>query len=859
MSLSATICLPLYAQDAVEKDLFWEAVEADKQKAAMKEAAENAFKGVTEETETADSVPTIQAQLTRPGADVASATDQALDAALGGSTGVFSHEDQYEGKNIAAVNIRYISGKRVLPDNRLYDVIQTRAGGKYSAETVNDDLSRLIERGLVDGDARVAVEPTGSGLRVIFEVRPAGVMAGVGFSGNTRFDDDELRENLIDLSGKTAGALNLRSGMAFNDRSLASARAKILEMYYEAGYPDTKVSWRYVKTARDGYQDVIFDIQEGRRVTMDHINFVGNKEFDSVQLRQVMHTKERGIFTWFTKSGRIDRERVQDDLQEIVRLYRNYGYLRAKITKVEYTDKGNATGAQRLSMRVHIEEGPRYKVRKVSFKGISVYTPQQLHPGLSMLDGDIYSLQKVSDDTRMIRDYYGAKGYADAAVRPDIDEVGVDADGVRMVDICYDVTEGSRYNVGRINVAGNTKTKQHVILRELPLKPGQPLNSVDLETAKKRLKNLDYFEEGIDVAQSASGTPGYRDINVTVREKGTGSFQVGFAFTTVENLYAYMSVTQRNFDIRGLLNGTFVGGGQRLTISGRLGTDTQSAVINFVEPWFLDTKLALGVDLYFSENSYLSDYYTQENYGFSVSLRKALTDKHNLKLAYSLEQYTLDPEGYCPSYFRENCGDFTRSNLRFAYEYDTRDAMITPRKGGNLEAFGSWSGPGSTVETYSIGLSGSYYYNSVWDSIWSVNFGVQTVDTVDSNKTVPLFEKCFLGGPNNLRGFRYHDVGLVDPAIAGDESMGGNTSAYAQFELSLPLVDAMRIATFVDVGFVNGDSFDFDTGHISADYGIGLRLNLPMGPVAVDYAIPFKTGNAVDRNGQFQFYIDYKY
>jgi outer membrane protein insertion porin family len=158
-----------------------------------------------------------------------------------------------------------------------------------------------------------------------------------------------------------------------------------------------------------------------------------------------------------------------------------------------------------------------------------------------------------------------------------------------------------------------------------------------------------------------------------------------------------------------------------------------------------------------------------------------------------------------------------------------------------------------------VGLGGSYYYNSVWDSIWSVNFGVATVDTVKSDEEVPLFEKCFLGGPNNLRGFRYHDVGLVDPAIAGDESMGGNTSAYAQFELSVPLVDSLRFATFVDVGFVNGDSFDFDTGCISADYGIGLRLNLPMGPIAVDYAIPFKTGNAVDRSGQFQFYVDYKY
>ena len=153
----------------------------------------------------------------------------------------------------------------------------------------------------------------------MFEVRPAGVMAGVGFTGNTRFTDDELREQLIDLSGQTQGALDIRSGMAFNDRSLASARDQIIEMYNEAGYPDATVTWRYVDTARAGYRDVYFDIKEGRQVTMDHIYFEGNSAFDDVRLRQVMKTKERGFFTWFTKSGRIDREVVQDDLQEVLR------------------------------------------------------------------------------------------------------------------------------------------------------------------------------------------------------------------------------------------------------------------------------------------------------------------------------------------------------------------------------------------------------------------------------------------------------------------------------------------------------------------------------------------------------------
>jgi len=770
---------------------------------------------------------------------------------LGAATGLFGNDGVYEGRRVTGVRIHYTSGNRSVPDQRLYDVIQTRSGGRYSSARINDDLERLIERGLVGNNARVAVDPDGDGVRVTFEVQPSSVMGGVGFTGNRRFRDRQLRE-----------ATKLQSSTVINDRELARARAEIIKMYQEAGYPDVRVTWRHASTERHDYNDIIFDIVEGREVSMNHIRFVGNHRFDAEQLRQMMKTKERGLFTWITKSGRIDREQVEDDLQEIIRHYRNYGYLRARITKVEYSDTGNATGRQKLSMKVYIDEGPRYRVRRVSFSGLSVYKPSELEPGLSMLGGDVYSLQKVSDDTTMIRRYYGAKGYADADVRPDINEVSAvqDKEGeLRLVDICYNVREGGRYAVGRINVRGNTKTKQHVILRELPLKPGQYLNSVDLETAEKRLQNLNYFDM-VNVSQSSSGAAGYRDINVNVHEKMTGTFTVGAAFSSVESLYFYANVTQSNFDIRGLFGGgSVVGGGQRLTLSGRLGWEYQSASIHLLEPWFLDRKLALGNELYFSNSSYMSDYYRQKNYGYAISLRRALDDFQSVKVEYRIEQFNLEPEGDAPIFFRENSGDFTRSNIRLSYQYDSRDALITPRKGGSFDAHVAYSGPGSTVETYSAGVGGSVYYNSIWDTIFSINFGVETVDTVDSKDVVPLFERCYLGGPNNLRGFRYRDVGMMDEALAGDETMGGNSSAYVQLEVTVPVFESIRFAAFVDAGFVNRDSFDFRTSDLSADYGIGLRINLPMGPLAVDYAIPFKTGNAVDRSGQFQFYVDYKY
>ena len=860
-ALALTLAAPAFGQ-ASTGDPFLDAMMMDQQ-AEQKTTSTNSapeedpfLKAISSKKTSAQTAPVqtpqpaakpVETRLVSAASDTRLLDESEVVRELGPATGLFQNDASFDGKSVSGVEFRY-TGDKVLPDRRLMDVVQTRAGSEYSSVRVNADLERLIERSLIDPNASVSVQPSGNTVKVIFNVRASSVLAGVGFTGNEEFDDDDLRETS-----------KLQPGTVLSDATLAAARANIIKAYQEAGYPDTQVSWHAEKTASGSYKDVVFDIKEGREVSMSTIEFQGNKAFDGEQLRQLMKTKERGLFTWITKSGRVDREQVEDDLEAVIKHYKNYGYLRARLSKVEYTASPNETGRQRLHLKVTVEEGPRYKVRNVTFGPLTAYTAKELEPGLSMWDGDIYSLQKVSDDVTMIRRYYGAKGYADADVRPDINEVGVAADGTRLIDIRYDVTEGERFKVGRINVRGNTKTRQHVILRELPLKPGENLNSVDLETARKRLENLNYFDQ-VEVSQGLSTTNGYRDINVNVHEKMTGSLTLGVAFSTVENVYLYTTITQSNFDIRGFVNGgTFVGGGQRLTVSGKLGTEYSSASVYLLEPWFLDRKLALGNELFYSKSTYLSDYYQQTNFGYAVSLRKSISDLSSVKFEYRIEEYGIDAEGGSPVFFKEQDGDYTRSHFRLSCDYDSRDSMVTPRKGGHVEGHVGYSGPGSTVETYTVGLTGSYYYNSFWDSIFSINMGLETVDTVKSDEEVPIFERCYLGGPANLRGFRYRDVGMIDEALAGDETMGGNTSAYVQFEVTLPVVESVRFAMFVDAGFVHKDSFDFAPTEWAADYGIGLRINLPMGPLAVDYAIPFKTANCADDDGQFQFYVDYKY
>ncbi len=784
----------------------------------------------TQESDTSKSIDTVLTP------------EQAL-RELGPETGLMAPELLYAGKTIKNVTMRYRGTGKTVVEARLLNMIATQPGTKYTPETVDKDLERLLKSGLVGGNTTVAVEADGDQVNVFFELATQNLLGGVGFKGNNRFEHWDLAEEC-----------GLKGGQAISDKALSEAINKLRTYYHDARYPDAQVSYHYQKTERPGYVDVIFNINEGKRANIINIDFIGNENIDSAALRQVMKTKEKGWLTWITKSGQIDREVVEDDLAELVTHYRNKGYLRAKLTKVQYLNHGDADD-KKLTLQITVDEGKRYKVNKIVFGPTSVFTAEELVPGLSMYDGDYYSGKKVADDITMIRRYYGSRGYADAEIIPDIQEVGTDKNGYGLINVTYKITEGSPYRVGNIRLTGNVSTKDYVVRQELPLQSNDPLNSVDLETAQKRIENLGYFDM-VDVSQTASDRAGYRDVNIEVREKRTGMVNFGLAVSSVESVYLFSSVTQSNFDLFDW--STFKGGGQRFTVDARIGTETRDAGIHWLDPWFLHRKLAFGTDVFYSDSSYYSDYYDQTNYGFAVSLREAIGELSSIKLEYRLEKYEIDPDGNAPIFFQEQEGDSLRSHIELSYLLDTRDTQITTRKGGKLELIAGYSGLGGDVKTYNFGVNGSYYWNLRGDTIFSINAGAATVDA-SNGEDVPIYERLYLGGPYNLRGFRFRDVAPFNTALSGDETMGGRTSLYCQFEYTIPIIEEVRFAVFYDIGVVNKDAFDFNTSNVASDWGIGLRLNLPIGPLAVDYAIPVKTGNAVDDDAQFQFYMNYSF
>lgn len=760
------------------------------------------------------------------------------------------HAQDFEGKKISQVTIRY-RGAKTVNEDLLRNQMTSKAGSLYRAENLDKDITALYESGLVD-DVRFLAEPAGDGVNLIAEVSTRPIMPAVGFVGNTIFSDQKL-----------AKESKLKSGGVLSDAAILEARRNIEKYYQGYGYPDVSVSHRIQPTGEEGKADLVFVIDEGSKNEIRKIRFEGNKAFTDPELRKEMKVKEKGWFSWLTKSGRFESNQLDADLDAVLDYYRSKGYLRASSPGIRREPVKDG----RVDLIIPIVEGEKYTVAGVGFGKMTVFKPEELYPALTLNTNQAYSSKKMRDDITMIRSYYGSRGYADVVVSPDIRDAGPN-----RVTIIYRITEGSRYRVGRVNIAGNTKTKDKVIRREIPLKPGDMFNSVELETTKARLNGLNYFSD-----VQTNGTPGgsgYRDVNVLVEEKATGSVGVGLGFSSIDSVVGFLTLEQSNFDLFNPWN--FTGGGQRFAMNLRAGSQRSEASISLTEPWFLDRQLALGGELFYKQSTYFSDYYEQTNAGAAISLRKPLGNKGSIKGEYRIENVNIDSEVDSNDYINKNFkgdngdnselseknigGDFLRSALAVNYVYDSRDSSIQPRSGHKIDVGATYAGLGGDVDTFTLSAQGQKYWNLKWDSIFSINGELAFVDSV-GNDEIPIFERMFLGGGRTLRGFEFRDVGPRDSKYT-NEVYGGNSLGYVTFEYTVPIIETIRAAAFYDTGFVNADSWDPSPSDLYSDVGFGIRLKLPISPMplALDYAFPVSSPDSeADKGGQFNFYLNYQY
>jgi len=734
---------------------------------------------------------------------------------------------------VRSIDVQY-TGPATISRERILAQMRTKIGMPYSDTVAENDIRALYNTGQVQ-NVRIFGQPEGDGVKVIVAVQTRTMLNEIQIDGATRISPKKLRKNL-----------GVKLNTPLREEDLEKGREKIIETYQAHGFNDVEVTFRVEAIdAIRGTSRAVYTVNEGIKGSVSTVRFEGNTHFSDRVLRKQMKTRQKTLFSFVDKSGRLDETQLQDDLQKVREFYQNHGYIDVAVRDV--TKQRTSSGA--LQIVIAIDEGPQYHVGKLTFVGYKATTEQKLRAVVKMKEGSVYSAKAIKDDAKALADAYGSGGYVDLTIVPETSQAHD-----RLIDITYKIDEGQRSYVERISISGNTRTKDKVIRREVLIAPGDIFNTVRVETSKKRLENLGYFSK-VDTFPVDTEVEGRKYLDIQVEEKRTGSLNFGAGFSTVDSLIGFIELTQGNFDITNWPSLT--GGGQKFRIRLQGGTERKDVELALTEPWFMDRPISVGLTTYYHEANYLSSIYDQRNYGFSLDVRKGIRPFLYGSLSYRLE--SIDTFNVALSASPElvaETGPSTKSVFSANLTWDRRDNPFLTRSGERITYTWWVAGPGGTEQIYGFDVEASKYWRLPWDTILLINAEVAGVDAWgDQTKLVKIYDRLFLGGSNNLRGFDFRDVGPKDP---NGEPLGGQSMARATIEWTFPIVEKARGALFYDTGFVNTNPWDYNFNNVASDIGFGLRLDLPIGPLRVDYGIPLQqAGN--HGSGKFNFNVGYQF
>jgi outer membrane protein insertion porin family len=736
---------------------------------------------------------------------------------------------------VRSIDVEY-TGPGTVSKERILAQIRTKVGQPYSDLVVQQDIENLYKTGTVL-NVRIFAQPQGEGgVKVIVAVQTRSVVREIVIDGAEQVKAKRLRKEI-----------KVKLNQPVNEEQLEQARQKIIEVYQGRGFNDVSVQFRVEPIdEKRGTSRVVFTVNEGVKGAIRRIAFEGNEHFSEKVLRKQMKTRGKTLISFLDKSGRLDETQLQQDLDKLREWYQNHGYIDVEIKDVRKEHSGNGP----IIITIVIAEGPQYHVGKIAVSGEKVATEANIRALFKMKEGGIYSPKALHDDAKAIADAYGSGGYVDLVVLPESAPAGP-----ARIDVHYKIEEGDRSFLQRVNIAGNTRTKDKVIRREVLLAPGDVFNTVRVDTTKKRLENLGYFSK-VETYPEDTEIAGRKDLDILVQEKRTGSLTFGGGFSTIDQLVGFAELTQGNFD---LMNWpAFTGAGQKFRLRLQYGTQRKDFVLSLTEPYFLDRRLSLGGQLFFTEATYLSTVYDQRNYGFAMELRKPINAYMYATLGYKLQDvdiFNVDPSASVEIQSQE--GSFVESEILTSLVFDRRDNPLLSRRGQRVTLSPYIAGGflGGDVQIYGFDVEGSQYFRFKWDTILLLNVEVATVNTWGSGDQVPVFERLYLGGSNNLRGFPFREVGPQDDQ---GQPIGGNSMARATVEFTFPIIEKARGAIFYDTGFVNSEAWSFGFDHIASDIGVGIRLDLPIGPLRLDYGYPIQR-DGYNGGGHFNFNVGYQF
>lgn len=793
---------------------------------------------------------------------------------------------------VSKIEIKHI-GPQSVSDDLIRANIRLKPGDPYLRAAVDEDIRTLYATGQFY-DIRVtdALTPEGTVLTYVLQGNPR--LTVIKFQGNKKYKESKLLKKVTSKVGEP-----------LNERKLFTDSQEIQKMYQKAGYPATTVKYSIAIEESTGRATATFDIVESPKVKITRVEFVNAEAFSQKQLRKTIKTRRHWMFSWITSSGVFKDEQFDEDKEKLAEFYRNKGYIDFDIKDVQFEHPTPRT----LVIRVILYEGRQYKVGAVKITGNKLFSSADIAEGIRraqpngvikktklgpnglMMDtGDIFTPDGLTKDMKAIGDFYGAKGYIDVApYTRNFSVKRIPNTDTGTMDLEFTIDEGQKNYIEKIEIRGNTKTKDRVIRRELAVSPGETFDMVRVNISQQRLEGLQYFEK-VDLRPEPTDPPiaAHKNLVVGVEEKNTGNLTMGAGFSSVDSVVGFVEVSQGNFDLFNPPN--FTGGGQKFRLRVQLGTERQDYEAEFIEPWFLGRKLQLGVDLYRHDLNFqsLENLYDEVQTGGRVSLTKALGSDFLIgTVGYTLEDVgillndhtvstnrgtTLPPvvgQETIPDAIHREAGYNLVSKFDLQLAYDTRNSVLLPNKGQRSSIAATLAGqfPGDR-EYYKLEAKTAWYFRGIYPShVLELVGKTGVADAYGSTPEVPFYDRYYLGGPDSLRGFRYHSVSPRErpfPPDGSREPIGGDTYWFASADYSVPIIQSdkergvgLRFAVFYDIGNVRANPYSFDFKDYLDNWGVGLRLNLPIGPLRLDYGIPIHHDRFNSGSGQFQFNVGY--
>jgi outer membrane protein insertion porin family len=728
-------------------------------------------------------------------------------------------------------DIRIEGLQRVEPGTVL-SYLPIKQGDTFTDDKASEAIRALYATGFFN-DVKISTE--GDVLVVELVERPA--IGTIDFAGIHEFEKDNLT--------KALRAVGLSQGRYYDKALVDKAEQELKRQYLTRGFYAAEVTTTVSPIDRNRV-GLLFSVVEGPSAKIRQINFIGNKAFSAGTLRDEMQLSTPNWFSWYTKNDLYSKEKLTGDLENVRSYYLNHGYLEFGI---ESTQVSISPDKKDMYLTITVHEGEPYTISGIKLSGNLLDREAELTKLIKIESGERFSAEKLQATTKAIVDKLGEYGYAFGTVNalPQIDQEH------HKVDLILQVAPGRRVYVRRINVTGNTRTRDEVVRREMRQLESSWFDSNRLALSKDRINRLGYFTDVDVTTVPVEGTPDQVDVDVRVTEKPTGAITLGAGFSSTDKVVLSAGVSQDNV----------FGSGTSLSVNVNTAKTYRTLTVTQVDPYFTVDGIKRITDLYY--RTFLPLTYTTDSSFRIVSMGGDLkfgipfSEVDTVYLGAGFEQDTLDVDANTPQTYKNYVNDFGRvSNnvpLTIGWSRDARDSALVPSRGYFTQVNAEYGSPIGDTQYYKADIQAQYYYSFARGYVIGLNLQGGYGNGV-GGKPYPIFKNYYAGGIGSVRGY---EPGTLGPRDAGTP-IGGNEMVVGNIEMSVPLPGTgydrtLRVFTFLDAGNVwSTQGNTAGSNGLRYAYGVGLTWISPIGPLKMSVGFPIKR-HSTDQYQKFQFQV----